>query len=292
MKVLIIGGNRYVGLRLARKLSQNSKVDLTIVNRRGMAPQITNAQIAKSSRQHLASVHLDRDWDAVIDFACYSRADARASLDFFKNVGRYIHISTVSVYEARANILESEFDPSTPPSGDESDLGDYGRFKREAEREFTAAAPWPCQLVRFPIILGNDDYTGRLDFHVERVIRNQMIYFPNMDARLSFISSEDAARYLFWNLNSNTTGPVNVASQSPIKILEFINYIESSVGKKALLATQKTESNESPFGCERDFFVDVSLCERQGFRCEPISLWLPQLIAERAHVFVPPKQIH
>lgn len=50
--------------------------------------------------------------------------------------------------------------------------------------------------VRFPYVIGRDDYTDRLYFYVEHVVRQKPMYIDNMDAQMSFISVDDAGRLL------------------------------------------------------------------------------------------------
>ncbi len=276
-KILIIGGNRYVGLRVSKILSEGN-ADLHIVNRRGVAPHIKNAAIYKSNRLHLHNSSLDKDWDAILDFACYNEKDAKSSLAYFENVKRYILISTSSVYELGRKRLESDFDASSIASDSEHALGEYACGKRNAERAFAKNPRWPLVSVRFPFILGPDDYTGRLEFHTKRIAQNQMIYVPNPNAEISVVSSEDAAKFLVYSLEKTFTGPVNVASPDAITLRDLFNTIALLADNKIRLTENATESNQSPYGVESDASLNVDRCLNEGFQPLPQKQWLPQLI--------------
>ena len=283
MKILIIGGNRFVGLRLSMALDAQPKTELHILNRTGQTAHVKTAVLHKGDRSYLEGSFLDRDWDAVIDFAAFTGAHAREAVKFFRNVNRYIFISTASVYDEKATRAESDFDPQTwsyheePSATEKENLYQFG--KRQAEAVFTQEAHFPTVLVRFPFILGPDDYTRRLDFHFERVRDGQPIYLPAPKAKISVVQSEDAAAFLLWALQQKFTGPINVASPEGLGLDELLTMIEHSTERKALLMNSETETNHSPYGVAADGVLDVQLAQTLGYKPKSLKSWLPELIA-------------
>lgn len=282
MKTLIIGGNRFVGLRLSLLLDKEKDCDLSILNRTGQAAHVKNATIYKGSRDNLAGAHIDKDWDVIYDFACYNYAQARESLDFFGKVGRYIFISTGSVYNDGRNQDENGWDPlkwtlhENPTEEEKKHSYQFG--KRQCEAAFAQENKFPSLLVRLPFILGPDDYTRRLEFHIERIEKGESIFFPDIGAYTSFCFSEDAARFLHQTRNENYTGPVNVASPQDIALSNLIAQIERRVGRKAQIVQKQTESNLSPYGNPASRSMDVSLAKKNGFQAKALDAWLPDLI--------------
>ncbi|NJL25340.1 MAG: NAD-dependent dehydratase, partial [Calothrix sp. SM1_5_4] len=132
----------------------------------------------KADRNNLLHSYLDHDWDAVIDFACFNDHQARATAEYFHSVKRYIFISTISVYDVGSDLREGNFDAGTYPLPAVQNELDYKEGKRRAEAFFLQHTPFPTVLVRFPVILGPDDYTRRLHFHIERVQRGQPCTSP------------------------------------------------------------------------------------------------------------------
>lgn len=51
--------------------------------------------------------------------------------------------------------------------------------------------------MRFLIVVGEDDYTGRLKYHVEKVVQGEPIGIPNPSTRFSYIDSIEAASFLY-----------------------------------------------------------------------------------------------
>jgi len=282
VKCLIIGGNRFVGLRLANALDLVTGIDLHVLNRTGQVAHTKNAVIHKGDRAHLATTFLDTDWDIIFDFAAYTQKDAEGSLQFFKKVSRYIFISTSSVYSGPADRKEEDFRP------DKFDLGqpakvppDYSDGKRRTEAAFTQQNQFPVLSVRFPFIVGPDDYTHRLDFHIDRTLRSDSIYFPNPSAKLSMVHSEDAARFLEWAMTQpKLAGPLNVASPDSISLSGLMGQIELITGIKPVLASAEKDDNHSPFEVDTDCFINTDRMIQAGFQTRPIAEWLPSLIGK------------
>lgn len=279
MKVLIIGGNRFVGLRLGMELDRDKNFDLTVVNRTGQSPHLKRAAIYKGDRRNLALSGVGKDWDVVVDFANFSDVDTQSALDHFGNIGRYIHISTVSIYDEGPNQKEDRFDPSkwslsTPVNHDNP----YQDGKRRAEAIFAQKAKFPVSMVRFPFMLGPDDYTGRLEFHIDRVVKNQTLFIPNLSARISMIHAEDACGFLKWSIDKTFTGPVNVASEVPIRLSEMLREIEVRSGQRPLMVQGPTPQNRSPYGPDNDWYINCDLMKKLGYQTRPIKDWLGDLI--------------
>lgn len=282
MKILIIGGNRFVGLRVSLALDSLPNTELHILNRTGQTAHVKNAVVHKGDRASLVGSFLDRDWDVVLDFAGFSAEHARESLKFFKTVQRYIFISSASVYDDKTPWNEMAFDPSTwkiraePEGQQKENIYQFG--KRQAEAVFTQEAHFPVVHVRFPFILGPDDYTRRLDFHFERVRDGQPIYMPNPNAKISMIQSEDAAKFLIWSMNKDFSGPVNIASPESLALDQLLKLIEAATGRQVQLAKKEEDENHSPYGVRDDFVLDVNRVQALGYKSKKLMSWLPELI--------------
>lgn len=281
MKVLIIGGNRFMGLRLSHALARDKGIDLHIVNRTGQVAHAAGATVYKCDRANWRNSHIDKDWDAIVDFACFTERDARETLEYFGTLKRYVYISSGSVYDYGTDLREESFQADSfdlaqaPLSGDPA----YQDGKRRGEAVFTQLAPFPTLSVRFPFVLGPDDYTRRLDFHVQRIERGQPIYMPNPKALVSLLHAEDACRFLQWSLaRTDVTGPLNVASAAPIALDALLKRIESKVGRKALMIQQGTAENSSAYGVDKDHTVNVERARLLGFSARPIDSWIDDLI--------------
>ncbi|RCX17027.1 nucleoside-diphosphate-sugar epimerase [Fontibacillus phaseoli] len=226
-------------------------------------------------------------WDIVYDNICYSPNEALAAVRAFDgNVGRYVLTSTLSVYKFGKSPLQEEvFDPYRYEwnAGDRKDM-DYGEGKRQAEAVFFQQADFPVAAMRIPIVLGPDDYTRRLHFHVERVMNGTPIGFPNVEASMSYISSAETASFLKWLGCSMLTGPVNASSDGELTIAGLLELIGRATGKQPLVLPENEagEGNESPFGIPSDWVLDISKAKAAGYSFGSVMDWLPDLIGKIA----------
>jgi nucleoside-diphosphate-sugar epimerase len=282
VKALVIGGNRYFGKRLVQSmLALGAKV--SVLNRGSKTVEgANNLRCDRTDPAALRNAVKNQSWDIVFDQACYDAEQASSACEIFKgNAGRYIFTSSMSVYDLGSAIGETVFEPGNHliPSPEKIARADtnYGEAKRQAEATFTKKATFPVVSVRFPIVLGPDDYTGRLKFHVDRIKNGEPIHFPSLGVRMSFVHSQDAADALYSLGKSDFTGPLNVASADPIRLERMMKIIEESLGRKMILEAKASPINHSPFGINGDWWMDTSKLRALGVFPRPIENWLKML---------------
>ncbi len=284
MKALVIGGTRYFGKRLVTKLLEKD-FEVTLLNR-GQHPDSFDKSVKriKMDRQALDPEHpllKQGSWDVVYDQVCFTAGEAEAACKVFRGkTEHYVFTSSQSVYALGADIPESAFDPfayrfAKAISSEE----DYGEGKRQAEATLFQKSDITVTAVRFPIVLGEDDYTGRLKFHVEKIAAEEGIYFPNLDVMLSFIYAQDAADFLFSLTKVKIHGPINCCAFDPVKIRDLIGVIEKEVGKKAKLTTEIGAGAPSPFGLESDWYMNTDKLRRTKFEPRDVLELLPGLVS-------------
>lgn len=286
--VLVLGGTRFFGKKLVEILVKEGH-DVTIATR-GNSPHpfgscIKQIVVDRTSKEQLQEAVGNTQWDIVYDNICFSPNEAMEACEIFEGkTKKYVFTSTMSTYmDLGSELMEEEFNPYDYSiiAGEKNDFS-YGEGKRQAEAVFFQKANFPVVAVRFPIVLGEDDYTKRLHFHIERVANGKVISFLNMDARMSYILSDDAAAFLRFAGFSNIVGPYNVASPGTYSMKELMNLVEQSVGKRAKIALIGDEESRSPFAVPKDWYMAVGKSEKVGFHCRHLQEWLPALIQKLA----------
>lgn len=285
-RILVLGGTKYFGRHLVQQLLEAGE-DVTIATRGLQAdPFGDRVRRIKINRENLESLHMAAaaaDWDVVYDNICYSPNEAADACKAFEGrTKRYIFVSTQAVYEqSEQPHPENEFNPYDYPlqMGSRHDFP-YGELKRLAEAVFFQQASFPVVAVRFPIVMGADDYTQRLVFHIDRIREGQPIGLPNVNASWSAITSHEAGAFLFWLRNQTFTGPINACSLGVISIAELLAEIERALGKQALIESEITEANASPYGIERSWMMDPTKAADAGFHFSRLSEWYPALVKE------------
>lgn len=287
MKILVIGGTRYFGKRLVHMLLQ-SKHEVWILSR-GQTPddfanRVERLLADRNDKDAVKKVLGDLRFDCVVDQVCMTAQQAKDAVELFAGrISYYLMTSTLSVYDLGQNLKEEKFIATDyqpiPPT---DPMSAYREGKRAAENVFATQEFFKVGFARFPIVLGEDDYTLRLANEIKRIRYGQELYYPNLEARMSFVTSEDAAMALQWMVREKRTGSYNFAAKDSIKLAELVKLIEQVVGKKADLVMKPTETNLSPFGIPQDWTMNVSKAEREGFVAKPLSEWLSSLVKSLA----------
>jgi len=287
-KVLILGGTRFFGKRLTAKLlSQGSEVTIAT---RGITPDPFGDTVRRIvlDREDPDGMHkglANGEWDVVYDQTCYAPGELADALRILKGkTKRYVFTSTMAVYDHGQQKAESDFDPNTVPytlgkRRDYVGMEGYTRAKREAEALLFDQATVPAAAIRFPIVIGPDDYTLRLRFYVERVMSGTPIGVRDPNIRLSFISSEEAADFLYWAGKSDWTGPMNGASIGDVSHREIMTCIEKVAGTKGSFIANAERDNVSPYDLPGSWTLDASKAAGLGFTFKWLSDYMPELIA-------------
>ncbi|NGZ75600.1 NAD-dependent epimerase/dehydratase family protein [Saccharibacillus alkalitolerans] len=286
--VLVLGGTRFFGKILVEKLIGAGHA-VTIATRGrtedSFGDRVERIKVDRADEAALAAAAEGRYWDVVYDNICYTADEARAAIRVFDGkVGHYVLTSSLSVYGAgSADMPEERVDTASldvPPSP----VGKvpYGEGKAQAEAVFFREAPFPAAAARFPIVLGPNDYTKRLHFHVDRIKNGVSFVMPNTQACICFIYEEEAADFLKWLGETGQTGPFNAASAGKPKLRELLALIDRETGGSAIVMSEGPESEASPFGIEDDWAMDTSRAESAGFVFRSLDDWLPPLVRELA----------
>jgi nucleoside-diphosphate-sugar epimerase len=287
---LVLGGTSFIGRALVRRLLEGG-ADVTIATR-GTTPDpfgdsVHRQTIDRSDVGHLNRMARLKAWDVVFDQICYSASDAKAACTAFNgSVGRYVLTSSVVVYDPAPDRKEADFDAGgfveDPQRGLASSAARrYAEGKKGAEAVFCRNARFPHVAVRFPNVLGANDASRRLEWHVERVKQGAPVFAPEHAVRQSLIWSEDAGRFLAWIGDQTYCGSVNAASADPVAVGELLEMIAAELGHAVVYARAASNENLSPFGFDKDFTMTAKLAERLGFRFARASEWLPIVIREQ-----------
>lgn len=286
MNVLVLGGTRFFGVHMVKSLLAQGH-EVTIATR-GKATdpfgdEVRRVIIERSDAISLKNAFGGKHYEAIIDNLAYSSNDVRFLLD---NVGcdRYIMTSSASVYEAwHLNIKEQEFDPNKHIlSWSNREEYSYNEGKRQAETALFQHYPELSKVaLRIPYVIGLDDYTKRLYFYLEQVIKGEAIYIDNLDEQIGFISSDEAGQFLVWIAEQTFTGPINGNSGGTISLGEVLSYVESTTGIAAKL--DKKGLNGSYNGAP-SFSLDTTRATSLGYNFTDLKPWIFQLLDSMIHL--------
>lgn len=291
-KVLVLGGTRFFGRKLVELLIEDG-YDVTIATRgqseNPFGEQVKHLQFDRNDKAAFAAAVDGLEFDIVYDNICYAPKQALEFCEIFNGrIDKLIFTSTLSTYEADGAVpkLEEHFDPYNYAirMGDVSDFT-YGEGKRQCEAVFYKHATFPVVAVRFPIVMGEDDYTERLHFHVKRIANNEPIGFVNMDAEMSFIQATEAARFLKWAAEATIEGPYNATASGTVSLHVLIEMIERATGERAKIALLGTEEIRSPYAIPASWYMENAKAEQAGFTFTKLDDWLQPLVEAIAQTY-------
>jgi len=239
MKILIIGGTRFVGRHLVdAALARGHQV--TLFNRGqtnpGAFPEIeTILGDRETDLEKLAG----REWDAVVDTCGYYPRVVGLSAQALKDsVNQYVFISTISVY---ADFDRVGFDEDYPLGTTEDETIEelsgetYGPLKVLCEKVVRQAFPSGALIIRPGLIVGPHDPTDRFTYWPVRVSRGGKVLAPvGPDEPAQFIHARDLADFTLTCIQRGTTGVFNaVGPDEPCPMGELLETCKRVSGSDA-----------------------------------------------------------
>jgi 2'-hydroxyisoflavone reductase len=200
MRILVLGGTRFVG-RAVVEAALGRGDTVTMFNRGKTNPGLfPSVETVTGDRAVDLSALDGREWDAVIDVACYEPEVARLSAGAFANrTGRYVFVSTVSVYQDQ-NTREAQLEdaPLQELRDGMTDFAQrYGPDKALAERIAQEVYGERALIARPGLITGPHDPTDRFPYWPRRIARSGRVLAPGDPAALvQFIDVRDLAAWL------------------------------------------------------------------------------------------------
>lgn len=268
MKILFLGGTAFFGIYTVRCLLADGH-EITIATR-GQAKdsfgdQVRRITLERTDKKSMADALRDKYFDIVCDNLVFCSDDVIFLLDVI-TPARYVYTSTIAVYDEnlQMNMPETHFNPLSHELlwCSRQELP-YGERKRQAEcAVFQVYRDIPSAALRLPYVIGEDDYTERLYFYVEHVVKKRPMYIDNMDEKLSFIYSDEAGAFLAWAVRQSFTGPINGASSGSISLREIIAYVEEKTGVQAIL---RPDGDPGMYNERLAFSISTKRAEEMGF---------------------------
>lgn len=280
MNILIIGGTRFFGIHTVEALL--SKGHQVTIATRGLAPDSFGDRVSRIlfDRENFESIRKafkDKHFDVVIDKIAYCSNHVRDLLEVI-HCEKYILMSSTAVYQPlHPNTTERDFSPlATEVIWCSRDDFPYDTVKRHAEYAlWQKYSDIPAIAVRYPYVIGNDDYTYRLLFYIEHTLKGIPMYIDNLSSQMGFINSSDAGKFMAFLVNTSFTGGINGCCTGTISIQEILDYVESKTGKRAILSPN---GDAAPYNGTPDYSIDTAQASALGYEFSSLKDWIFDLI--------------
>ena len=321
-RILIIGGNRFMGYQLVwRLLAAGERV--TTLNRGRRADPFENRierLLADRRTSAFAEALQGRDFDAVVDFAAFDAADAEGVVAALQDrAGHYVFISSGAVYMALEGVShpcskpmpEAAYAGKVLPAPDEQEdypSWRYGTGKRAAEDALMAAwtsVRFPVTCVRLPSVVGELDPDRRIESYVWRILDGGPVLLPDGGQNTaSHVYSGSVVRAIAGILGRESTfGKAFNLSQDECPTLRALVAMLAdllgapdharSIGRDVLREAGLAPRTISPFSGSWVSWLDPTRAKEElGFRHEPLTQYLDKIVGDflNHHPATPPEE--
>ncbi|MEU5087824.1 NAD-dependent epimerase/dehydratase family protein [Streptomyces sp. NPDC021356] len=218
MRLLVLGGSDFAG-RAVVEAAVGRGWDVTVLNRGQRAEPVPGVRSLRGDRtapDGLAALAAhDGDWDAVVDtWSAAPRPVRDAARLLRERAGRYVYVSTCSVYAWAPPAGYTEDAPLVEGAAADADATDYARDKLGGELAVTGAfGADRAVLVRSGLILGPYENIGRLPWWLGRIARGGPVLAPGpRDLPLQYVDARDLAEWILGAVEQELSGPYNLMS--------------------------------------------------------------------------------
>lgn len=215
MKILIIGGTRFVGRHLVEELIRRGH-DLTMLNRgnNNIFPQLQTIT-GDRNQQSCIDLAAGQKWDAVIDTCAYFPRQVRMLAGVLRSAAHYVLISSISAYQNQevANLCENDqlaaISEDTPEQITETTYGGFKVLCEKAAAELSSAS----LIIRPGLIVGPHDPTDRFTYWPHKILHGERVLVPDCPrAPLQFIDARDLAVFIADAIEKRCTGAYNLVN--------------------------------------------------------------------------------
>ncbi|HWA90710.1 MAG TPA: NAD-dependent epimerase/dehydratase family protein [Rhizomicrobium sp.] len=221
MRVLVVGGTRFIGARVAAGCAARG-CEVTVFHRGRtqsplLPPSVTYVRDPAAEYPILGFPEaLKRDWDAVIHMVAMGEADAHAAVDAFAGrAGRLVLISSGDVYRAYGRLTRKEPGPPDPvPLTEDAPLRSvlypYGRqdYEKILAERVVMASELSWTILRLPKVYGPEDNANLATIYMAAAHpqwRWTHGHVDNVAAAIVLAATSEKAHRRVYNVGEETT---------------------------------------------------------------------------------------
>ncbi|UNO40586.1 NAD-dependent epimerase/dehydratase family protein [Streptomyces sp. MST-110588] len=290
MRLLVLGGTEFVGGAIVREaLARDWRVTVFHRGRHEPPPGVAALRGDRTDPATLA-VLKDGEWDAVVDTWKEAPSAVRDTARLLADrAGRYVYVSSRSVYAYPAAAGLAEDGPLVDGASPDADRTEYALDKRGGELAALAHFGDRALLGRAGLILGPGENIGRLPWWLGRIARGGPVPAPGPhDLALQYIDVRDLARWTLDAVERGLGGAYNLVSEQGHatmgELLEACVRVTGSgaelrwTAPEKILAAGVEPWTELPVWLPPDselydtlFGGDVTKALETGLRCRPVG---------------------
>lgn len=279
-KVLVVGGTRFMGIKLVHELLKLGN-DVTIATRGKKKDEFGNRVkrivMDISNPKSVAGALQGQYYEVVFDNIAYCSEYVRNILSVVK-CGRYIQLSSVETYvPTQIDLREQDFAPHLIEQKWCNTSAGYQEGKKQAEAAVYQVFPDVSSVtVRIPYVTPTD----RILYYCKHIINQIPMSINDISRGFTFVRDSEVGRFLPWIAAQDYAGPINLASTGFVTISMILEYVEKKVGKKAIIDARN--GVKSPFHefDEKTFSLNMDKAKQIGYEPSNINSWFWDLMDE------------
>ena len=263
MKILVIGGTRFVGRHIVEAALAHGHA-VTILHRgKSGADLFPTSEHLIADRDGDLGLLADRKFDATIDVSAYFPHQVRSlAAALGDRAGHYVYVSTVSVYDKPLTRGYDESSPQLAPASEDVDEitnDTYGPLKVTCEQVATELFGDDLTIIRPTYVIGPWDYTRRFTSWVERIAAGGEVLAPGgPNDPTQMIDARDMGDWIIGLIESHTRGVFHAVSPSSTYTFgELLSDVVVAVGPPGTTLT----------------WVDTDWLLAQGVGYDEFPLW-------------------
>ncbi|GGW91326.1 reductase [Streptomyces malachitofuscus] len=213
----MLGGTEFAGRAVAEAaLERGWEVTIFHRGRHESPPGARTLLGDRTALDGLAALDEDPgEWDVVVDtWSSAPRAVRDAARLLRGRAGRYVYVSSCSVYAWPRPAGYTEDAPLVRDASADADLTDYARDKRGGElAAVDAFGADRSLLVRSGLLIGPYENVGRLPWWLNRMARGGPVLAPGpRELPLQYVDVRDLAEWILGAAERELSGPCNLMS--------------------------------------------------------------------------------
>lgn len=232
MDALVLGGSRFVGLRLVKLLLEEG-YRVTTLNR-GVTPTPYDADRILVDRRHPGEVRealKATGFDVAFDISAYRRSESEPVVKALEGqVDRFVHCSTLAVYGRGGEMPYKEDSPRDPARAG----SEYARNKIGCEDLLLEAhrdVGFPVVILRPPFIYGPFNYLYREGYFFDRIEAERPVPMPKGEEEVQFVHVDDLARaFLAAATRREVEGEAYNVAGEPVTFRRFADHAGRAIG--------------------------------------------------------------
>ena len=267
MRVLVVGGTRFVGRHIVQALL-DADHEVTVFHRGGGGREdpFPKAEHRHGDRDGDLGELAEGEWDATVDVSAYVPRQVRTLGDALGRAGgrggRYVYISSISAYATpdvpgitESAALEVLLDQETEAVTADT----YGGLKALCEYAAVETFGADTLLVRPTYVVGPYDTTGRFTYWARRLAEGgEVLAAGPQDQPVQVVDARDLGAFVVRLLEEGERGPFHVAGPPPPHGFgDLLEEIRAAVAPEGTTIT----------------WVDVGFARENGLDGRLLPLW-------------------